>query len=71
MAQTKPWALRCYQALTKARIKVNSVARKDVKGDDSARCRGRRQPKYRLASLPRYPQVGKTVEGEEIKERQS
>ena len=59
------------QGKNRSKGNAQGVARNDVKGDDSAGCRGLRQPKNRLASPPRYPQVGKTVEGDESKEKQS
>ena len=56
------------QSQSRSKGNARGVALKDVKGDASVRRHGRRQPKYQLASPPRYPQVGKTVEGDEIKE---
>ena len=53
------------QSQCRSKGNARGVARKDVKGDTSERRHGRRQPKYQLASPPRYPQVGKTVEGDE------
>ena len=55
------------QRQSRSKGNARGVARKDVKGDASVRRHGRRQPKYQLASPPRYPQVGKTVEGDEVK----
>ena len=55
------------QSQCRSKGNARCVARKDVKGDASVRRHGRRQPKYQLASPPRYPQVGKTVEGDEVK----
>ena len=56
------------QSQRRSKGNARGVTRKDVKGDASVRRHGRRQPKYQLASPPRYPQVGNTVEGDEIKE---
>ena len=60
MAQTKPWALRCYQVLTKARVKVSKgdargVARKDVKGDDRREVAGVANPNTDWHYLPDTP----------------
>ena len=54
------------QSQRRSKGNARGVARKDVKGDASVRRRGRRQPKISAGSPPRFPQVGKTVEGDEI-----